>query len=57
MNTRDGMLQRLRRRKLKTPLEREFYCGDAEYQLDLEMIWYRDWLFVGHDCEVAKSGD
>jgi Rieske 2Fe-2S family protein len=57
MNTLDGMLERLRRRKLKTPLEREFYCGEAEYQLELEMIWYRDWLFVGHDCEVAKSGD
>jgi glycine betaine catabolism A len=57
MNTGDGMLERLRRRKLKTPLEREFYCGEAEYQLELEMIWYRDWLFVGHDCEVAKSGD
>jgi Rieske 2Fe-2S family protein len=22
----------------------------------MELIWYRDWLFVGHDCEVAKPG-
>jgi Rieske 2Fe-2S family protein len=57
MNTRDGMLDRLRRRKLKTPLERGFYGGEEEHRLDLELIWYRDWLFVGHDCEVAKSGD
>ena len=21
------------------------------------MIWYRDWLFVGHDCEVPNPGD
>jgi glycine betaine catabolism A len=57
MNTRDLMLERVRRRKLKTPLEREFYCGEDEYRLDLDLIWYRDWLFAGHDCEVAKSGD
>jgi glycine betaine catabolism A len=57
MNTQDLMLERLRRRRLKTPLEREFYCGADEYRLDLDLIWYRDWLFVGHDCEVAKSGD
>jgi Rieske 2Fe-2S family protein len=57
MNTRDGMLDRLRRRKLKTPLERGFYGGEEEHRLDLDLIWYRDWLFVGHDCEVAKSGD
>jgi Rieske 2Fe-2S family protein len=57
MNTRDGMLDRLRRRKLKTPLERGFYGGEEEHRFDLDLIWYRDWLFVGHDCEVAKSGD
>jgi Rieske 2Fe-2S family protein len=57
MNTRHGMLDRLRQRRLKTPLDREFYCGEPEYRLDLELIWYRDWLFVGHDCEVARAGD
>lgn len=51
------MLDRLRRRKLKTPLERGFYGGEEEHRFDLDLIWYRDWLFVGHDCEVAKSGD
>jgi Rieske 2Fe-2S family protein len=57
MNSRDEMLERLRSRKLKTPLDRGFYCGDEEYRLDLDMIWYRDWLFMGHDCEVARAGD
>jgi Rieske 2Fe-2S family protein len=51
------MLDRLRRRKPKTPLEQGFYGGEEEHRLDLDLIWYRDWLFVGHDCEVAKSGD
>ncbi len=27
------------------------------YQLDLENIFYREWLFVGHSCEIAKPGD
>jgi len=57
MSTRNDILDRLRRRKHETALEREFYCGEEEYRLDLEMIWYRDWLFVGHDCEVPNPGN
>ncbi len=57
MNARDVMLSRLRRRKHETALEREFYCSAEEYQVDLDMIWYRDWLFVGHDCEVLNPGN
>jgi Rieske 2Fe-2S family protein len=51
------MLSRLRARKPATALERDFYVSPEDYQIDLEMIWYRDWLFIGHDCEVAKTGD
>jgi Rieske 2Fe-2S family protein len=57
MTARDGILSRLRHRPAQTPLSRDFYCSPEEYQVDLEMIWYRDWLFVGHDCEVSKPGD
>jgi glycine betaine catabolism A len=57
MTARELMLDRLRRRKHETALEREFYCSQEEYQVDLDMIWYRDWLFVGHDCEVSNPGD
>jgi glycine betaine catabolism A len=56
-SAREVMLERLRRRKRETALEREFYCSQEEYQVDLDMIWYRDWLFVGHDCEVRNPGD
>jgi glycine betaine monooxygenase A len=56
-NAREIMLERLRRRKHETALEREFYCSEEEYQVDLDMIWYRDWLFVGHDCEVPNAGN
>jgi Rieske 2Fe-2S family protein len=57
MSTRNVILDRVRQRKHETALEREFYCGEEEYRTDLEMIWYRDWLFVGHDCEVPNPGN
>jgi Rieske 2Fe-2S family protein len=57
MTARDTMLSRLRGRNLETALERDFYCSPEDYQVDLDMIWYRDWLFVGHDCEVLNPGN
>src|SRR6185437_1193198 len=57
MTTRDEMLSRLRTRNRETALQREFYCSQEDYELDLKMIWYRDWLFVGHDCEVPNAGN
>ena len=57
MTARDAMLNRLRGRNHETALERDFYCSPEDYQVDLEMIWYRDWLFVGHDCEVPNPGN
>src|SRR6202048_592028 len=57
MTARDTILHRLRGRNLETALEREFYCSPEDYQIDRQMIWYRDWLFVGHDCEVLNPGN
>ncbi|GAC1309377.1 MAG: aromatic ring-hydroxylating dioxygenase subunit alpha [Steroidobacteraceae bacterium] len=51
------VLQRLRSREPATALDRDFYTHPEDFQLDLEMIWYREWLFVGHDCEVPKAGN
>jgi len=34
-----------------------FYSDPAIFQQDMEHIWYRDWLFVGHDCEIPKAGN
>jgi glycine betaine catabolism A len=56
MLAREATLSRLRRRDPEAALERYFYCGPEAYQIDLEMIWYREWLLVGHDCEVHKAG-
>jgi Rieske 2Fe-2S family protein len=57
MDTRNEMLSRLRNRKPSYSLDQAFYIDPAYHQLDLEHIWYRDWLFVGHDCEIPSAGN
>ncbi len=37
-------------------LPREAYVGAEMYAADLETIWYREWLFVGHTVEIAADG-
>jgi Rieske 2Fe-2S family protein len=38
-------------------LAREFSTDPTVYQLDLERIWRRGWLFAGHSCQVKRPGD
>lgn len=38
-------------------LARAFQTDPGMYQLDLERIWRRGWLFVGHACQVMRPGD
>jgi Rieske 2Fe-2S family protein len=38
-------------------LAREFQTDPDLYQLDLERIWRRGWLFAGHTCQVRRPGD
>ena len=47
MNAQTEMLGELRGRRAGHTLPRNFYTDPAYYQLDLETIWYREWLFVG----------
>jgi Rieske 2Fe-2S family protein len=37
-------------------LPREFYGDPVLFDLELQAIHYRDWLFVGHSCELPKPG-
>ena len=37
-------------------LAREFYTDPDIFQIDLERIWYRSWLFAVPACELAKPG-
>ena len=39
------------------PLPREFYSSEEVYQIDVERVWRRGWVFAGHSCEIPKTGD
>lgn len=56
MDARHEMLKLIRSRRDGFSLEQPFYTDPDFFKLDMELIWYRDWLFVGHDCEIAKPG-
>ncbi len=38
-------------------LPREFQTDPGIYQLELERVWRRGWLFAGHTCQVKSPGD
>ena len=57
MTVKSEMLAELGRHRPGHTLAGRFYSDPAFYQLDLENIWRREWLFVGHDCEIPKPGD
>ena len=38
-------------------LPRPFYTDPEIFPLDLERIWYRDWLFAFPSCEIPKAGN
>src|ERR1700722_8267718 len=57
MDARAEMLRRLQQRREGYTLDQKFYCDPVFHQIDLENIHYHEWLFVGHECEVASPGD
>ncbi|RCS25503.1 aromatic ring-hydroxylating dioxygenase subunit alpha [Phyllobacterium salinisoli] len=56
MDVRNEMLKHLKGRNANFSLEQKFYTDPDYFKLDLEHIFYREWLFVGHDCELPKTG-
>jgi Rieske 2Fe-2S family protein len=57
MNAQDAMLAELKTRDPGLSLGQKFYTDPDFYRLDLETIFYRDWLFAGHDCEIPAPGN
>ncbi len=55
-DTRSEMLKLISQRRDGFSLQQPFYIDPEFYKLDLELFWYKDWLFAGHDCEIAKPG-
>jgi Rieske 2Fe-2S family protein len=56
MNAQTEMLAELKSRRPGHTLPRKFYTDPSFFQLDLEAIFYREWLFAGHDCELPAPG-
>jgi Rieske 2Fe-2S family protein len=56
MDARNEMLRLLGGRREGFSLQQPFYIDPEFFRLDMELVWYRDWLFAGHDCEIAKPG-
>ena len=46
----------LRGRRPGNTLPGAVYSDPDAYRLDLERIWYREWIFVAHTAEVPESG-
>ena len=38
-------------------ISREIFVSEDLYQQELEQIFARTWLFVGHESQVPKPGD
>ena len=57
MSSNEDIRQVLRDHTRQTALPYGFYGGEAQHRLDLEHLWYREWLFAGHECELPRSGD
>ena len=56
MSTKSRMLEQLMASPRDFSLPQAFYVDPDFYQVDLEEIFYREWLFAGHDCEITLSG-
>src|SRR5579875_3548661 len=56
MDARSEMLRQLAGRQEGFSLPQAFYTDPEFYRLDLEYIFYREWLFAGHDCELPEPG-
>ena len=56
MDARNEMLWLLQSRHDGFSLPQPFYTDPGFFQLDMELIWRKEWLFIGHDCELDRPG-
>ncbi|SMX36435.1 aromatic ring-hydroxylating oxygenase subunit alpha [Maliponia aquimaris] len=50
------VLSMLMRRKPAHSLAQPFYTDAGVFQVDMEQIWHREWLFAIPACEIPKAG-
>ena len=53
----DIMEAAIQTRRSGNGLSSEFYTDANIHQGELDLLWYKEWLFAGHECELQKPGD
>merc|ERR1719362_2734917 len=51
------MLRALEARPAGYGLQGNFYTCPSIFRADMEQIWEAQWIFAGHDCELASADD
>lgn len=47
----------IRRRRPNFSLERDFYTSSDVFAIDMDRVYFRHWLFVGHVDQLRQAGD
>ena len=53
----NSLLELLADRRRGWSLPGALYTSAAAFELDLEHVWHREWVFAGHECELVEPGD
>jgi phenylpropionate dioxygenase-like ring-hydroxylating dioxygenase large terminal subunit len=56
MLSHSDILSQIANRPENHSLPRDIYCDPATLQADLDLIWYREWLFAVPSAAVPKTG-
>ena len=56
MLSQSDMLARLGARRPNYSLDRDLYCDEGVFQMDLEHVFYKEWLFAIPACDLPNPG-
>ena len=56
-NGQKKLLQQLSQSKSNWSLPQDLYLDEDIFNADLENLFYSEWIFVGHGCEISEVGD
>jgi Rieske 2Fe-2S family protein len=54
---KNDIINAVNNRKQFFSLDRQFYLSDEVFHYDVELIWKKNWLFVGYEFQLGKPGD
>jgi Rieske 2Fe-2S family protein len=57
MTVHDIVRRELKNRKPAHALTQMFYVDREVFHLDLDFVFYKEWIFAGHECEIPGPGD